>query len=357
VEADAIGNELVRWALAPGVAAVAFVVLLGAKLIAHRLAPTPRDPRLGHAIVAHIEHGTKWPVLLLQALYLGSLTLDLTDTAHDVLRAVAVVALLLQSGLWGAELITVVAERYQQRAVEEERTLTPATVYALRFIGSLALWSVLFLVALENVGVEVTALVAGLGIGGIAVALAAQSVLGDLFASLGIVLDRPFEVGDFIITGEMMGTVEKVGIKTTRVRSLSGEELIFPNSDLAGSRIRNYKRMLERRVLFDLGVVYDTPVELVERATQIVREAIEGQELTRFDRAHFSAFGPSALNIQAVYYVLSPDYNVFMDVHQAINLQILRRFRAEGLEFAFPTQTIHVYDEVVDRNAEVRAPA
>jgi len=205
-----------------------------------------------------------------------------------------------------------------------------------------ALWSTLLILALDNFGVNVTALVAGLGVGGIAVALAAQNVLGDLFASISILLDKPFVLGDFVIVGDFMGTVERIGIKTTRLRSLGGEELVFSNSDLLQSRLRNFKRMYERRVLFSVGVVYQTDIATVEKIPGVLRECVETQKDVRFDRAHFKSYGDFALNFEIVYYVQSPDYNRFMDVQQAINLAIGKRFAEDKIEFAYPTQTVFV---------------
>jgi len=217
------------------------------------------------------------------------------------------------------------------------------------------MWVLVLLLVLDNLGVQVTALVAGLGIGGIAIALAAQSVLGDLFASFVIVVDKPFKEGDFIIVGDLMGSVEHVGIKTTRVRSLWGEQLVFSNSDLTSSRIRNFGLMQQRRILFSVGVTYDTAPDAVERIPEMIREAVESQELTRFDRAHFSGYGDSSLDMEVVYYVLSGDYNVYMDIQQGINLALLRRFTDEGIDFAFPTRTLHVYGEELTPSAAVGA--
>jgi small-conductance mechanosensitive channel len=205
----------------------------------------------------------------------------------------------------------------------------------------LAVWSAALLLMLDNLGVDVTALVAGLGVGGIAVALAVQNILGDLFASLSIALDKPFVIGDFVIVGDFMGTIERVGLTTTRIRSLSGEQLVFSNSDLLASRIRNYKRMQERRVAFSVGVTYQTSPDTLEAIPGMIRELIENQQTTRFDRAHFKAFGDSAYLFEIVYYVLDPDYNRFMDTQQAINLGICRRFAEHGIEFAYPTRTVH----------------
>jgi small-conductance mechanosensitive channel len=165
-------------------------------------------------------------------------------------------------------------------------------------------------------------------------------VLGDLFASLSIVLDKPFEVGDFLIIGELLGTVEYVGLKTTRLRSLSGEQLVFSNSDLLNSRIRNFGRMYERRVVFKIGVTYQTPRDKLMKIPVIIREAIEKQTNTRFDRSHFFEYGNFSLNYESVYYVQGPDYNEYMDIQQAINLTIHEQFEKEGIEFAYPTQTL-----------------
>ncbi len=212
----------------------------------------------------------------------------------------------------------------------------------LGFVLRLGVWTIVLLLLLGNLGVQITPLLAGLGVGGIAVALAAQNVLGDLFASLSIVLDKPFAVGDFLIIGDFLGTVEQVGIKTTRLRSLSGEQLVFSNNDLLNSRIRNYGRMYERRVLFSIGVTYQTPSEKLRRIPRIVREAVEAQDRVRFDRSHFKEYGDFALVFETVYYVLAADYNIYMDIQQAINLRIYEQFEAEGIEFAYPTQTVYV---------------
>ena len=207
---------------------------------------------------------------------------------------------------------------------------------------SVAVWVLGVVFLLDNLGFEVSAVVAGLGIGGVAVALAASAVLGDLFAYFAIMFDRPFVLGDFIIVGDFLGSVEHIGIKTTRLRSLGGEQLVFSNKDLTDSRLRNYKRMEQRRVLFKLGVTYGTPTEKLKAAPGMIKAIIEKHPGTRFDRAHFSAYGDFNLLIEVVYYVLSSDYNVYMDTQQAINFAIKEAFEKEGIEFAFPTQTLYL---------------
>jgi small-conductance mechanosensitive channel len=216
------------------------------------------------------------------------------------------------------------------------------------------LWALLTLVALGNLGVDITALVAGLGVGGVAVALATQNILGDVFASVSILLDKPFVPGDFVIIDDYMGTVENIGIKTTRIRSLGGEQIVFSNADLLRSRLRNYKRMAERRVVFRLGVVYQTTPETLKHVPDILREIVEAQDGTRFDRSHFVSYGDFALVFETVYYVVSPDYNRYMDINQAINLEIARRFADTGIEFAYPTQTLLVQKAPPSPTAGVR---
>ena len=207
-------------------------------------------------------------------------------------------------------------------------------------IAIITVWVLAYLIMLDNFGFNVATLIAGLGIGGIAIGFALQAVLGDLFASFAIGLDKPFEVGDFIIQGEYLGTVEKIGLKTTRVRSLGGELLIFSNNDLMNSRVRNYKRMNERRIVFQIGVTYDTKQEHLEEIPIIIRKVIEDIEDARFDRAHFAKFGNFSLDFEIVYYVLKPDYNIYMDLQQMINLRIREEFLQRSIAFAFPTTTI-----------------
>jgi small-conductance mechanosensitive channel len=210
----------------------------------------------------------------------------------------------------------------------------------IKFIGRLVLWSVLTLVALDTIGVNITAFITTLGIGGVAIALALQKILSDLFASLSIVLDKPFVVGDFIVVDDYMGNVQYIGMKTTRIRSLGGEQIIISNSELLTSRIRNYKRMEERRIIFTLGVTYQTPAKKLEKIPRLVKEAVEAVPLTRFDRAHFMKYGDFSLNFDIVYYVLSPDYLEYANTQQAINMGIHKKFEEEGIEFAYPTQTL-----------------
>ncbi len=202
------------------------------------------------------------------------------------------------------------------------------------------IWGLGFILILDNLGYKISTVLAGLGIGGIAVALAAQAILGDLFSYFVIIFDKPFEVDDFIIVGDASGTIETIGLKTTRIRSLSGEELIFSNSALTNSSIKNYKRMYLRRVEFKIGVTYDTPLEKLKKLPDIIKNIILSINDTKFDRAHFASYGDSALIYEIVYYVNGNDYNKYMDIQQEINLKIFEEFSKLNIIFAYPTQTI-----------------
>jgi small-conductance mechanosensitive channel len=225
---------------------------------------------------------------------------------------------------------------------KEVDTSSQRSLKGIITIVKVAVWGIGITFLLDNLGFKISAVVAGLGIGGIAIALAAQSVLGDLFSYFIIFFDRPFEVGDFIIIDDYMGSIEHIGIKTTKVRSLGGEQLIFSNSDLTNSRIRNYKRMEKRRVLFSLGVIYQTTSEQLKEIPGIIKKSIDETEMSEFDRAHFVSYGDFSLNFDIVYYVLSGDYGKYRDIQQEINLAIKEEFEKRGIEFAYPTQSLFI---------------
>jgi small-conductance mechanosensitive channel len=344
------GNTLQDWAIALG---ILVVTAAGLKLVVRQV--TPRLKKLAARTVNRLDDvvvealgRTRGVTYLVVGLSLGTASLELTPTTSVVLNRILVITLLVQGGLWIGHAVTAWLQLYRDRQLETDRGAA-TSVGAISFILQLAIWSMVLLIALSNLGVNITALVTGLGIGGIAVALALQTVISDLFASLAIVFDKPFVIGDFLIVGEHLGVVENVGLKTTRIRSLSGEQLVFANSDLLNSRIRNYGRMQERRVVFQIGVTYQTPQDKLEGITGIIRRAIEEQEKTRFDRSHFARFGDFALLFESVYYILEADYNLYMDIQERINLQIRRRFAEEGIDFAYPTQTLFLEKGAPDR--------
>ncbi|GGK06787.1 mechanosensitive ion channel family protein [Pseudomonas matsuisoli] len=216
----------------------------------------------------------------------------------------------------------------------------PVTTVIIATMARIMVWSVMLLSILANLGVNITALVASLGVGGIAVALAVQTLLSDIIASLSIGVDKPFETGDFVVFGAVAGTIEHIGLKTTRIRSLSGEQVVCSNTDLLRQTLHNYKRMDTRRIVFKFGITQSTPVDKVREVSTLVRTIIEGIDKVRFDRAHFLAFDDSQLTFEVVYIVLSSDYNAYMDIQQEINLQLLDGLRKLNVHIARPARSL-----------------
>ena len=339
-----LDNTLQNWVTALIVTCIVFILMWALKnIIARRFASLFKDHITEvKDLIETLSMRTRLYFLFLFSLYFGSLILVLPPWITLWAKTLALISLIIQGALWLDTLLHFWLTQYQKRKLEDDAART-LTMRAVSFLFRLVLFSIVVILVLDNIpGVEVTALLASMGIGGIAVALAMQNILSDLFASLSISFDKPFILGDFIIVGDLMGTVEHIGLKTTRIRSISGEQLIFSNNDLLSSRIRNYKRMAERRVVFSVGVTFQTPAGQLEEIPSMIREFVESHENTRFDRAHFKEYGDFALKFEAVYYMLTPDYTLYMDTQQAINLAIYKRFREKNIEFAYPTQTLYI---------------
>ena len=331
-----LGNPLTTWATAFGFAAGLYLVLMLLRGLCRRRIKTikERGAVRGAALVHRLLTDLSSIFILGLALWAGSRWLTLSEAAQTTLRIVVLLVTLFQVGLWGVGLVEHwVARRIRLEAQDDAGRKT--TLNALGVVAKIVVWTLIILVGLDNLpNVNVTSLITGLGIGGIAIGLAVHNILADLFSSLTIALDKPFVIGDTINVGEFTGTVEHIGLKSTRVRALSGEQLIFSNSDLLSSRIRNFKRMEQRRVVFTLRVEYDTPSEKLERIPQLLREVIEGQKDASFDRAHFQAFGDSGLQFEVVYLIATADYPTFVALQNEINLEIHRKFNAEEIAFA-----------------------
>jgi small-conductance mechanosensitive channel len=288
----------------------------------------------------HIIEGKLIPLLYFGSLYLSAESLDLTPFAIKIIDVSGVILLTFFGLRLIVALINYSLESYWvKKEVDENRQ---RSLKGIITVIKAVIWGIGITFLLDNLGFEISTVVAGLGIGGIAVALAAQTILGDLFSYFTIFFDRPFEIGDFIIIGDYMGSVEHVGIKSTRIRSLGGEQLVFSNTDLTNSRIRNYKRMEKRRIVFKLGVTYQTTTDQLKDVPVIIKDAIDNVNNTAFDRAHFSSYGDFSLVFEVVYYVLSGDYNKYMDTQQEINFAIKKEFEDCSIEFAYPTQTLFV---------------
>lgn len=345
LEAYGLSSSAARWIL--GVSICLIVASLTAvikRVIVRNLEKLSNRPALfGLKRIAKVLNRTYMLFYVAVGFYAAGPILQLAEGLEAPAEGALLTVLFVQIGIWGTAGVRVFLESYRDRLDEDPSQTTGLSI--IYFLGQVVVWACVLLLILDNLGFNVTTLLASLGIGGIAVALAAQNILGDLFASLSIVIDKPFEIGDFIIVGNEMGTVERVGLKTTRLRSLGGEQLIFSNQDLLQSRIQNYKRMDERRIRFEFGVVYQTAYEKLEKIPGIVEDVIKQQEKTRFDRAHFNNFADSSLQFEVVYYVLDPDYAVYMDIHQQILFGLFERFEEEHISFAYPTRTIYQKNE------------
>lgn len=282
------------------------------------------------------------PVFVVTSLYVATSVLVLPEATRSFIRYAVVIVITIRAILLLQEVVRYSVGKVYQRRMRPGDPSAEAMAKSISGILRWVIWALGVVFVLDNLGINISALVAGIGIGGIAVAIASQAVLGDAFSAFSIFLDKPFEIGDFIIVDEHLGTVEHIGVKTTRIRSLSGEQLVFSNADLTKSRIKNYKRMETRRIAFKIGVVYQTPLEQVKKIPLLIKDIFSRTEGVRLDRVHFQSFGDFALTYEIVYYVFSADYNIYMDKQQEINFQIMEDFEQSGIGFAYPTQTLYL---------------
>lgn len=340
VEATYLGNTLWQWTVAASVAVGVFLILLlirrAIRARYDKLAATPQTEFL--ELPFKVASRTTVLTVLVTALFVGSRWLTLPPTVDKAILTLLTIAIFWQVGLWAT--IAVVAALERKRLAADPRAASSMGV--INFLARVTIWSFVLLLTLDNLGIEIKPLLAGLGIGGIAVALAAQNILGDLFASLTITLDRPFVVGDSLQVDDFNGTVEYIGVKSTRLRSLNGEQIIMPNASLVSSRLRNNSRMNQRRVVINISVDQQTPVEKLQEIPAKIRELIESHQPIKFDRSHFVKIGSSSFDFEAVYIVLTPDYAKHMDILQDINLRLVEWFNKERIVFSTPQRVYYV---------------
>jgi small-conductance mechanosensitive channel len=293
----------------------------------------------GNKFVKKITHQLLGPFIWLAAFYISFRSLELAGWLYDIINIIYIVAATWIVTRLAINAFRFIAESFAHKTKPgiDQKKISPILLFA-----KLIIWFLGVLYLLNYLGVDITAALAGLGIGGIAVALASQTILGDLFSYFVITFDKPFEIGDFLIFDDKLGVIEKIGIKSTKIRALSGEQIIVSNSNLVNSRLHNYKRMERRRVVFNFGVLYQTSAEKLKLIPAIVKAIIEENELTEFDRSHFKSYGNFSLDFENVYYIKSNDYNVYMDIQQEINLKIFEKFEQMSISFAYPTQTLFV---------------
>jgi small-conductance mechanosensitive channel len=337
------GNPAWRWIVAGAIAlGILFILLLLRRLARKqyaRLAATPQDELL--EIPLHVASRTTVWFLLIASVFLALETLELPAKAARVLITVFTVAAFWQIGLWATTAVLAALDRKQRRTMTVDRAAA-GSLAIIGFIARLTIWSFVLLLTLSNLGIKIQPLLAGLGIGGIAVALAAQNILGDLFASISITLDRPFVLGDTLQVDDFVGTVEYIGVKSTRLRSVNGEQIIMPNSNLLASRVRNHTRATERRVVFTISVGQETPPATLQKIPGLIRSLIESHSDVRFDRAHFAKIAAASFDFEAVYVVRTTEYNRHMDILQDINLRLVQAFEKEGIAFAYPVQRLYL---------------
>ena len=336
------GNSFADWVLA-GILALAVWIALSIvrRLISarYRQFSTIQRP-FPIRLIFYLLGSTKQFLVLGLALYVGQQDLTFPPRVQHAVDSVLFMLVLLQVGLWAVR-----AVRFYLEAKELERG--PDRVFAgsldiILFVSRILIWSLLILLALENVGVNITALLAGLGVGGVAVALALQNVLGDLFASLSIALDKPFVVGDMLLVDDFRGAVERIGIKTTRLRSDTGEQIVMSNADLLKSRVRNFGRASEQRALATIRVTYATSGEKLRSIPELLEGIVREFQHARFERCHLKTLGDSCLQFELSYFVQQPKINPLLDLQQAVNFRIIDEFRRLGIEFAYPTQRVLV---------------
>jgi len=336
------GNRILDYvvALLTLILSLLFVKVIACGLIKRLKKMAKKTKTMFDDLAAKILEKIVLPGLYISCVYLGLKTLKMPAGIDRVINALqlAVVTFFLTRII--IMFLGYSLNIYLSRK-REDTTLVRSLEGMLR-VAKFMIWALAMIIFLDNIGFKVSTIIAGLGIGGIAVAIAAQALLKDFFSYFSIVFDRPFKLGDFIIIGDFMGTVEHIGIKTTRLRSLGGELVIFSNTDLTDSRVRNYKLMEKRRVLFRMGVTYQTPLAKLKEIPKIIEQVIKDTKDTAFDRAHFFSYGDFSLIFEVVYFVLGPDYNKYMDIQQEINFAIKEEFEKRGIEFAYPTQTLYL---------------
>lgn len=310
------------------------VVLLRLKAVASRTKTDVDD------VFVNILHNFQWPLYFLISAYIATRTLVLPAAVSKVFQYALIVGVAYYGTRGLQDVIDFAANRLILKREKNEGAREASVIRMLTRVIKWGLWVIVFLTVVSNLGFNVTTLIAGLGIGGLAVAFAFQKILEDIFSSISIYFDKPFEIGDFIIVGEHMGVVKSVGIKSTRIQALQGEEIVISNRELTSTRIQNFKKMQKRRVAFNFGVVYGTSNAKLKKTLEIVTDVVKKAKLAELDRVHFKELGNFSLNFEVVYYLNSKEYNDYMDTQQEINMGIKEGFERENIEFAFPTQTV-----------------
>ena len=335
-------NTTQDWLIAIG---IAILVYIGLVILRHILNSKVRkwvDRTKGTTdnFLLDLVSGTKNWFLLMVSIAVSTLYLNIIPEWYQAIRILLVIGFTFQISNWAASTVSY----FISKKMETEKNSSKVTIYnTVGIISRILIWVFAGLVILDSFpNVDISSLVAGLGIGGIAIGFAVQSILEDLFASVSITVDQPFVLGDFIVVGDVSGTVEKIGMKTTRIRSLTGEQIVIGNASITSDNIQNYQKLLERRVTITVGVTYETPLEKLRMIPSIIEKIAKDQEKARFDRVHLDEMADFSINFLLVYYALTADYNEHMDIKEAINFSILEKFAENGIDIAYPTQMLYI---------------
>ena len=339
LEYQVLGNDATVWATAGVIFLVVLLALIVIRsvLIARIVKLSKKTKTKVDDVITDFLHSIKIHVYILIAFFVALQGVSLPESAELVIDIAILIVIVSQVIRFIEEVVCMVL---QERLKKEKTDAVLPSVFRLGI--RIVLWSIGFLMILSNAGVDITSLVAGLGIGGLAISLALQNILSDLFASFSIAVDKPFEIGDFIIVGEQKGTVRHIGMKTTRIEALEGEEIVISNAELTSARVQNYKKMQKRRIVFNFGCTYDAKPSQMKQIARAVKKLINDHDKAEADRVHFKAFGDSDLQFEAVYYMTTSDYNDYMNTQQDINIEIMEYFEKKGLEMAYPTQTLYL---------------
>ena len=338
------GNLVSQYLIALGVFVLAIIVLkifknVGIKKL-KKLADHTRA-EFDDILIGFIE-SVGWLFYFILALDLALRFIQLPEIIGKIVYYLTIIIVIWYVVKAVQEAINFGAQKIISKRQKEDEKFEPANLNLLAKILKGIVWMIAVILILQNLGYNISALVAGLGIGGVAIAFALQNILGDIFASFSIYFDKPFQVGDFIIVGNDMGIVKNIGIKSTRIQTLQGQELVVSNKELTETRVNNYKQMEKRRITFGFGVEYETPTEKLKKIPQIVKDIIDNIKLADLDRVHFKEFGDFSLDYEVVYYLATSDYNKYMDTQQEINLTLKQEFEKQGIVFAYPTQTVYL---------------
>jgi|TARA_Y100000782_G_scaffold107614_1_gene130109 small-conductance mechanosensitive channel len=337
---DVVLNEglWINIAIIAGITIASYLILQTIlRIITNRLRKMAKGSRSGFVgLAAEMLSRTSHILLIALSLLIALKVVELPERWETAMSHGWFIALAFQLALW----MDTAVRLWMESLTHDGKARNPVTTTIIGIMIRIVIWTMMLLSILANLGVDITAMVASLGVGGIAIALAVQTLLSDIFASLSIGVDKPFEIGDFVVFGAVAGNIEHIGLKTTRIRALSGEQIVCSNADLLKQTLHNYKRMNTRRIVFKFGITYNTPSDKVREVSALVRRIVEGVENANFDRAHFLAFDDSQLTFEVVYIMQVSDYNAYMDAQQEINLQLLDGIREMGLQFAFPTRSV-----------------